>query len=124
MHDDRDDETPARIGADGDSLGALVHERVPSAELRARTVSALRERDLLVPPASVRVRRRSAGMRRMLVYLTAASLVFAAGGVVGYRMAIGATRSASATAPRIAADVTPVRDARVPADPNRQVVWF
>lgn len=96
-------------------LRALDSERAPGIALKARTTRALRNEHL--------VGRRWQASPRMLLALAAASVVFAAGAVVGY--AAGSQRAASretSTTPTTA--VARADSAVVAQRPVRQVIWF
>ena len=97
-------------------LTALPSERASGELLRARTIQALRDRELLVS------RNRSA--RQWVAGIAAAALVFAAGGLAGYRLALSRLAASGATA-RVAAQVqqTDVPNAGEPTE-ERHVVWF
>ena len=64
-----------------DRLDALPRTRVPSDSLRTRTMAELRARRLVRQDAA-------ATLPRAIWIAIAASLVFAAGGLVGYRFAV------------------------------------
>ncbi|HUQ80561.1 MAG TPA: hypothetical protein VM076_05480 [Gemmatimonadaceae bacterium] len=111
-YDDREDIewTDAERGA----LEALPRERVPIVGARERTIAGLRTRGLLGP---------SERRRPSAVWLAvAASVVFSAGGVAGYRLALSRVRhDADVARMRIASQepapaVAPSSDAHV--------VWF
>jgi hypothetical protein len=94
---------------------ALHVERAPSATLKARTVGALR-RDHLIGA------RWSPGARSVLA-LAAASVVFAAGTMVGYAAGSRRATSQEAPAPPTSA-VARVDSTGVAPRQTRQVIWF
>ena len=97
-------------------LRSLARERIPSHELKGKTISALHSHGFLAAPAS-------GSPRRMIALLAAASVIFIAGALVGYL----AARSAPAPAvePRMAnreqvAQAESVNNTK----PVRHVVWY
>ena len=105
----RDDERAA--------LNALPRERAGSWRLREQTTAALRNDGTL--------RARRPLLRAMVPLALAASLLFAAGGIVGYaiaRRSVAAPAGDEATASRVALD-TSVQTPPA-TDSVRHVVWF
>ena len=99
------------------ALDSLRRERMPNAALRHRTLITLRQ-ERLVWPHKHRA-------WRGLVYAVAAAVIFAAGGIAGYRLALARTEMRAESA--VASGV--VRDSGEPragswADSTRHVVWF
>jgi len=93
-------------------LDSLPRARTPSDLLKTRTVVELRQRGLVT-------HRASASVSRAALIVVAASLVFVAGGVVGYRLAL--TRvEAQARLATVAPESEP--DAR--SANAEHVVWF
>jgi hypothetical protein len=97
-------------------LEALARERVPSAELEVRTMTALRERGLLA--GAVYPRRRRA---LVLVLAMAASAVFAAGAGVGYVAAMRAGVAGAGAVPTAGARPETLA---VQTVGWRQVTWY
>jgi hypothetical protein len=97
-------------------LRALDSERTPTAALKGRTVSSLRARNLIGA-------RRSAGFRSAFA-LAAASVVFAAGTVVGYAAGARRATSPAAVAPPAAALAKVDSSSAAQRQQTRQVIWF
>jgi len=104
QNDEWDDDLRAR-------LESLPMERVPSSGMKQRTMNAARA------AGHVRTGSRSR-VSRTVMLLAAASLIFAAGTLLGYALATRATR-ASQPAP-----ATFARGFTINSDPTRHVVWY
>ena len=99
-------------------FASLPLERVPSAELKARTTDAVRHH-----VGTTRIEHRSS--RRALMLAAAACLIFIAGAVVGFAAARRATRPS--TEPPVAANGQAVARSSAPIlilQPTRQAVWY
>jgi hypothetical protein len=97
-------------------LDALATERAPSPDLKGRTIAAARAAGYLRPKSPVTA-------TRTIKLLAAASLIFAAGTVVGYALARRAvSRASRASANREA--VAAVSSFVIDTDPGRHVVWY
>jgi hypothetical protein len=94
---------------------ALHVERAPTATLKARTVGALRREHLIGA-------RWSPGARTVIA-LAAASVVFAAGTVVGYAAGSRGATSQEPPAPAASA-VARVDSTGIAQHQTRQVIWF
>lgn len=97
-------------------LGSLARERIPSHELKGKTIAALHGHGFLAAPVS-------ASPRRTMALLAAASVIFIAGALVGYLAARRAP--APAVEPRMAnreqvAQAESVNNTK----PVRHVVWY
>ena len=93
-------------------LNSLPRHRAPSASLKARTLSELRGRGLVRQRTGLRV-------SRAAWVVVAASLVFVAGGFVGYRLALTRLKTEARLA-TAAAESSP-SDRSTNAE---HVVWF
>jgi hypothetical protein len=98
-------------------LGALSADRLPPAELKHRTASALRERGLL--RGEVRL-----SSRVVIGLLLAASVVFAVGALVGYAAANRRPAVAPETTVAATREVAKIDSPPAPAKPARHVVWY
>ena len=99
-----------------EQLRSLARERIPSHQLKARTIAALHNHGFLAVPVS-------ASPRRTIALVAAASVIFIAGALVGYLAARRAP--ASDVPPRVAnreqvAQAESVNNNR----PVRHVVWY
>lgn len=124
-YDGGEDESDVELRSD---LAALSAGREPSALLRVRTIAALRERGLLDPAPVRRGRDLRDGRRRVaraVGFVAAASVVFLAGGTVGYSLALSRTaRRSGAVAVRIAAETVPATQSAPQVVADRHIVWF
>jgi hypothetical protein len=97
-------------------LASLPLERVAPDELKARTMDALRARGLL----GLRSGKRPG---RILAVLAAASLIFAAGALVGYAAARRSTPPATETRATTSQDVARASGPTT-VSPKRHVIWY
>jgi len=113
-HDDftEDDWTPEERAL----FASLPPERIPPSQLKARTIDALRRRELLD-------RQPVARPIHVLALVAAASVIFIAGALVGYAAAQRSVRPIDNTRTATRHDV-----AEAPANgsnpPTRHVVWY
>lgn len=98
------------------AFAALPEERAPTPELKRRTIAAARAAGLVAPS------RRGMGAR-MAVLLVAASLVFAAGTLVGYALAQRRPAAVKANAPSREA-VASMHDLKIVTDSTRRIIWY
>lgn len=115
-HDDysEDDWTPDENAL----LASLPRERVPSAELKARTLDAVRH-----PIGLTTIERRSS--RNAFILAAAACLIFIAGAVVGFAAARRVARPSNV--PPVAASNRAVARSDAPIlilQPEGHVVWY
>ena len=99
-------------------LESLPRERVPSAELKARTTDAVRRHVRAAPIGHH-------SSRRALMMAAAACLIFIAGAVVGFAAARRAARPS--TEPPVASTGHAVARSNAPVlilQPTRHVVWY
>jgi hypothetical protein len=96
-------------------MSTLARERIPSHELKGRTIAALHQNGFLASP--------SGSPRRTIALLAAASVIFIAGALVGY---FAARRAPAAEVPSRMANREQVAQAESATNtqPVRHVVWY
>jgi len=97
-------------------LASLPRERMAPDELKMRTMDALRARGSLGSRAATR-------QGRALALLAAASLIFAAGALVGYAAARRSTTPATETRATTSQDVARAGTPTA-SSPKRHVIWY
>lgn len=98
-------------------LATLPVERMPSYDMRQRTLEAAQAAGYVVP-------RSRAKLARTIALLAAASLIFVTGTMVGYALARRASLAADASRTTKDVTVSNVRGFTITVEPRRDVVWY
>jgi hypothetical protein len=116
MNDHKDSLNEEWSAEDQARLAAMQTGRTPSPDLKRRTMTAARAAGFLRPKPRVR------GVTLALV--AAASLVFAAGALLGYELGRRATTPANAGSAANHEAVAAARAINIESDPKRQIIWY
>lgn len=109
MNDDWTAEDQAR-------LASLPRERIPPHDLKRRTIEAARA------AGHLRSKRGRPGLT--IALLAAASLIFAAGTLLGYALAQRSAQPPKTTASTRTDGLAAAQGFRINTDPGRHVVWY